>query len=36
MAAALHRYTDIQAGFPDDPLCRAMIALCRDPARLAG
>ncbi len=35
-AAALHRYTEIQAEFPDDPLCRAMIALCREPARLAG
>ena len=34
--AALHRYTEIQAEFPDDPLCSAMIALCREPARLAG
>jgi adenylate cyclase len=35
-AAALHRYTEIQAEYPDDPLCRAMIDLCREPARVGG
>jgi len=34
-AAALHRYTEIQAEFPQDPLCSAMIALCRQGGQAA-
>ena len=32
MPTALRRYTEIQREFPADPLCSAMMALCRQPA----